>query len=630
MAYDPVVASVTLTGSLLSLVASTCVLISFTVYHKEQRSFRHALVLNLTLAEFINSLDNSISGIIYMRDHELFPGASCVVNGLVGQISVQAVDFSILAIAVVTLLTVTRTTFMPGVSRLTKILVCLSVWVVPLTTGLTATAMGAMTPVGTNWCWITAARPDLRYALTHGWRFAIIFGTVAIYLYIWYYLRNHFRSMGMALKTGWSQLSAAGQQMDGSGNNNNNNNSNNNNYPGALGVLGPFQTDEQGGKEKEEGPSVETVENRQRQDSLARGRTDSVKPLAIPPAAAKPESRGGFGMSFYNDNRSSLGEEYEDREKLLTPIERERLADEELARKQRLQARTGSKPGALTWDLPGIPNTPLGSGPGTPNGTHTIRIGFAVTTDSPQLSPRGSRPARPEPAHRRRRSVSDASDLAAAATAAAADPAQQQSHRRNASDSTILIDDSRASVGSTYSLFPNAKTSAARRSGPAEGFGPSAAQPQHQDEAHGKGAAAAAAEDSSREWPSVLPWKSQATGAAAPSRRPTNVSEFPMRQEKRHMDREVQRMLLLNAYPILYVLLWIPGLINRLMEAAGHPLTGRAAQALQSSSQYIGLANALTYGFNRHIRHRITGDLLQKLRLESVKEIISPRPKQVG
>ncbi|KAL8370006.1 hypothetical protein RB595_000390 [Gaeumannomyces hyphopodioides] len=597
MAYDPVVASVTLTGSVLSFIASTCVLISFAVYHKEQRSFRHALVLNLTLAEFINSLDNSVSGIIYMRERALFPGASCVVNGLVGQISVQAVDFSILAIAVVTLLTVTRTTFMPGVSRLTKILVCLSVWIVPLTTGLTATALGAMTPVGTNWCWITSARPDLRYALTHGWRFAVIFGTVAIYLYIWYYLRNHFRSMGAALKTGWSQLSAQGQQP---GNN-----------PGAPGVLGPFQTGDEGGKEKEEGAFVKTREHRQGLQA------DALTRLAIPQAAARPDSKSGFGMSFYNDNRSSLGEDYEDREELLTPIEREKLADEELARKQqlRLQTKAGSKAGAVSWDLPRIPNTPLVSGPNTPNGTHTIRIGFAVTTDSPQLSPRG-RPAKPELAHRR--SVSDASGIA--------DPSQTaQNHKRNTSDSTLLTDVSRASVGSTYSLFPNAKTSAARRSGSSEGFGLSAVQQQYRQEAHIK--STATAEDSGRERLSILPWKSRATSSVPAPRRPTNVSEFPMRQEKRHVDREVQRMLLLNAYPILYVLLWVPGLINRLMEAAGHPLTGRAAQALQSSSQYIGLANALTYGFNRHIRHRITGDLLQKLRPGSVKEIISPRPK---
>jgi len=48
---------------------------------------------------------------------------------------VQAADFSILAIAIITLLTITRTTYMPDASLVKKILICASVWFVPTTTG---------------------------------------------------------------------------------------------------------------------------------------------------------------------------------------------------------------------------------------------------------------------------------------------------------------------------------------------------------------------------------------------------------------------------------------------------------------------------------------------------------------
>lgn len=50
MAYDAPVLIPTLVGSLLSCVATTGVLISYIIYAEQQKSFRHALVLNLALA----------------------------------------------------------------------------------------------------------------------------------------------------------------------------------------------------------------------------------------------------------------------------------------------------------------------------------------------------------------------------------------------------------------------------------------------------------------------------------------------------------------------------------------------------------------------------------------------------
>lgn len=47
---DKLISSVTLVGSLLSCVATTCVLISFVIYRRHLRNFRHVLVLNLMVA----------------------------------------------------------------------------------------------------------------------------------------------------------------------------------------------------------------------------------------------------------------------------------------------------------------------------------------------------------------------------------------------------------------------------------------------------------------------------------------------------------------------------------------------------------------------------------------------------
>lgn len=68
-------------------------------------------------------------------------------------------------------------------------------------------------------------------------------------------------------------------------------------------------------------------------------------------------------------------------------------------------------------------------------------------------------------------------------------------------------------------------------------------------------------------------------------------------------------MLLLNGYPILYILLWIPGLTNRFIEASGRTTSNKALAALQCSTQFIGFANALTYGLNREMRQILGRDL---------------------
>jgi hypothetical protein len=68
--------------------------------------------------------------------------------------------------------------------------------------------------------------------------------------------------------------------------------------------------------------------------------------------------------------------------------------------------------------------------------------------------------------------------------------------------------------------------------------------------------------------------------------------------------KELRRFLLLNGYPILWILLWIPGMANRASELK----TGKSPvwlQALQATTQLVGLANVLTYAFTEKFVQRL-------------------------
>jgi hypothetical protein len=59
--------------------------------------------------------------------------------------------------------------------------------------------LNQLQPVSGNWCWISGKRTDLRYALGHGWRFCIVLMTIGIYVYIWMYMRRHFKTLNLAI-----------------------------------------------------------------------------------------------------------------------------------------------------------------------------------------------------------------------------------------------------------------------------------------------------------------------------------------------------------------------------------------------------------------------------------------------
>ncbi|CCT70653.1 uncharacterized protein FFB20_02783 [Fusarium fujikuroi] len=413
------ISSVTLAGSVMSFFATTCVLISFAIYYHHIRTFRQMLILELMFfaREFTNNLNNSVSGIWHLKNGELSSGRLCTVNGFIGQLSAQGVDLSILAIAAVTLFTVTRRIYMPSVSMTKRICICLSISILPLITSIIPTSMGEMQPVGGNWCWIGINRPDLRYTMAHGWRIFGIFSTISIYIYIWVYLRRRLGSKPRRTR----QL-----------------------------------------------------------------RCDAPSSNQIASLPFKSPKRSGFQV---------MGEE----EVELDPFERGQ------------PSIAATNPEAFCEEF---------QPPRSPQDTRFKEINIELG----ERSPAGSSKTKGGVVRHR-----------PTASKSGADP-------------TILEDSS--------SLFPE----------------PSQARQSQQSQL------------------SVLQ---------------TNASEFHMRPDADQVELEIKRMLLLNAYPFMYVLLWMPGLVNRLMEASGNPNSKTINVALQAPTQFIGLANALTYGFNHYLRNRL-------------------------
>ncbi|KAK0197632.1 G protein-coupled glucose receptor regulating Gpa2-domain-containing protein [Armillaria mellea] len=145
-----------------------------------KKHYRHTLIINLAIADFINGVNNGISGAVVLAKGPLTQSPACTANGFIGQLSVQATDTSILAIAVVTVLIVTAThESWLGDSKRDKMrfvtIICACTWVMPLITSFIALGKGYYTAVSGNWCWLTAEPVYLRYVLTHGWRFLFIF-----------------------------------------------------------------------------------------------------------------------------------------------------------------------------------------------------------------------------------------------------------------------------------------------------------------------------------------------------------------------------------------------------------------------------------------------------------------------
>lgn len=118
------------------------------------------------------------------------PGFSCYLNGWIGQLSVQAADFSVLAIAIVTVLTINFDSRVLNSTLEQQRLVCGLVWLTPLITATIALATDKIEPVTGNWCWIAREPLYLRYVLGHGWRFAIFLIVIGVYISVFFHIRS--------------------------------------------------------------------------------------------------------------------------------------------------------------------------------------------------------------------------------------------------------------------------------------------------------------------------------------------------------------------------------------------------------------------------------------------------------
>jgi hypothetical protein len=126
--YDPAISIPTLIGSVLSMVATASVILLWIVARgKQRRDFRYALILNLAVAgewkrttcsklqlilstEFLNSLNNSVSGFAVVAKHSPpVPGVACKFNGWAGQFSVTVSSNGGMELVLVILPPTTRT-----------------------------------------------------------------------------------------------------------------------------------------------------------------------------------------------------------------------------------------------------------------------------------------------------------------------------------------------------------------------------------------------------------------------------------------------------------------------------------------------------------------------------------------
>lgn len=440
----------------------------------------------------MNTLNNSISGSIYVQSKRLNPGPACIANGFVNQLTVQAVDFTIMAIVIVTLLTITQKTYLPSVSFRAKTLICLSTWVVPIITSTTAVAMGSMSPVSGNWCWITAKRTDLRYALTHGWRIAIIFLTVLLYTYIWWYVRCHFKALFGSVH---------GRAVT---------------YNPLTGYVASEKDNWKSWKETDQ----ITLEGRRQ------------------PVNIMIDQEGA-------------------------PSRARELSSEQLVWNNDAPVRESS-----------VPTEPL-----IQSSSRELRHPYQVVDDwsrtrSPLQKPAQTRPAK-----------------------------QQVSHR----DSPVTTlergyhgaGDSREGIVRSFDIHVSVAEQHPLQKPPAINA-PDFPSPRRQQPVTA--------------WPQSQTATVSCTTTNTSSRPLAHThasgqdlaSDVPRGHPSRRFEREIRRMLLLNAYPTLYVLLWIPGIVNRFMEATGTaPSNPRIGGALQGMSQLVGFANALTFGLSATMRRRI-------------------------
>ncbi|KAK0439980.1 G protein-coupled glucose receptor regulating Gpa2-domain-containing protein [Desarmillaria tabescens] len=197
--FELVLALTNFVGSVLSAIGSGFIILCY-AFLPVKRHYRHLLILNLAIADFINGMNNGISGAVILATGPLTRSRACIANGFIGRLSVQATDTSIWAIAIVTVVIVTASyeSWLGDSKKDIKwfvAIVCACAWVMPLITSFVALGKGYYTNVSGNWCWLTSEPTYLRYVLTHAWRFLFTFIEIGLYAYLYIHLRRRITSM---------------------------------------------------------------------------------------------------------------------------------------------------------------------------------------------------------------------------------------------------------------------------------------------------------------------------------------------------------------------------------------------------------------------------------------------------
>ncbi|KAF3914140.1 hypothetical protein AA313_de0207954 [Arthrobotrys entomopaga] len=199
MAFSTIVMAITIAnmiGSFSSIFGAGFITITYLIL-PIKRHFRHALIMNLAIADLISALNNTVSGMWRVVHREDLPkGPGCTASGFIEQLSIQATDTSIFAIAIVTVWSLTRETMIhETLPRWITFLVCASTWVLPIITAFVALGRASYGPVSGNWCWLPARPTYYRYVLMHGWRFLFIIAEIIMYTYLHFYLRRRFAAL---------------------------------------------------------------------------------------------------------------------------------------------------------------------------------------------------------------------------------------------------------------------------------------------------------------------------------------------------------------------------------------------------------------------------------------------------
>ncbi|KNB18452.1 hypothetical protein FOXG_15876 [Fusarium oxysporum f. sp. lycopersici 4287] len=118
---------------------------------------------------------------------------------------------------------------------------------------------------------------------------------------------------------------------------------------------------------------------------------------------------------------------------------------------------------------------------------------------------------------------------------------------------------------------------------------------------------------------STAPMSNQAHCYSNPEPDSSNASAAAIRQPAWNRALpNLRRMMLLNGYPLGYLILWTPGVVNRFIEIKGKSPPWLVA--FLASTQYIGLVHAITYGYNEQFRRSIQSWKVFRQRRERIED----------